>query len=194
MSWSLAPERYEEIRTAVADLIEDWGITTYPFSIWSLIRRMGIRTVQYSVLPSSLREQLEEYWPLALTIYPPDFNPAKTIIFYNDGHMREQIRFTLAHELAHLVLMHPGTEKKIYEDEANIFANYLLVPAPLVLRDSKLDAMSIHCDFQVSYGCANSARDRTYKRKMYGPVAETEYETRILASCTLRGDGRLVSP
>ena len=32
MDWSLSSsDRYEEIRTAVADLIEDWGITTYPF-------------------------------------------------------------------------------------------------------------------------------------------------------------------
>ena len=33
--------------------------------------------------------------------YPPDFNPARTFIFYNDRQDREHIRCTVAHELAH---------------------------------------------------------------------------------------------
>lgn len=191
MHQKLLSHRYEEIRATVADLIEDWSITVYPFSIWSLVRRMGIRTVRYSVLPSGLREEVESCWPLAVTIYPPDFDPSKTIIFYNDGRSREQIRFTIAHELAHLVLMHPGTGEAVCEHEADIFANYFLAPAPLVLRDSALDVESIHYDFQVSYGCAGSALDRARKRKDYGPAENTEYERRILAFCTLRGGGQL---
>lgn len=191
MLWSLPSERYDQIRAAAADLIEDWDIKEFPFSIWSLVRRMGIRTVRYSSLPEQLREQLERFWPLAITIYPPDFNPSKTIIFYNDDREREQIRFTVAHELAHLILKHPGTGEEVYEHEADVFANYLLVPAPLVLRDSKLDVETIRYDFQVSYGCAYSAWDRARKRRAYGPVAETEYELRILATSTLKGGGQL---
>ena len=87
--------------------------------------------------------------------------------------------------------MHPDTGESVYEHEADFFANYLLVPAPLVLRDSVLDVESIHDDFQVSYGCASSACDRTRKRKAYGPVSKTEYEQRILEACTLKGDGQL---
>lgn len=192
MDWSLpSSDRYEEIRTTVADLIEDWGITTYPFSIWSLLNKMGIRTIRYSSLPNHLVKWVKLYWPDALTIYPPDFNPAKTIIFYNDKQDREHIRFTLAHELAHLVLMHPGTDEEMYEHEADIFANYFLAPAPLVLRDSALDIESISCDFQVSYSCAWSVMDRTRKRANYGPKSKTEYELRILSLCSLRGDGHL---
>jgi hypothetical protein len=51
MSWHLAGNRYEEIRSTVADLIEDWGISHYPFSVWELLRRMGIRIIRYSELP-----------------------------------------------------------------------------------------------------------------------------------------------
>lgn len=183
--------RYEEIRATVADLIEDWGIAVYPFSVWSLVRRMGIRTIRYSVLPGRLREETGHYWPLAITVYPPNFDPSKTVIFYNDSRSRKQIRFTIAHELAHLALMHPDTGEEIYEHEADLFANYLLVPAPLVLRDSSIDVKVIHDDFQVSFGCANSARDRIQKRKTFGPAAETEYELRILAACALKGGGKL---
>ena len=192
MNWSLpSPVRYEEIRAAVADLIEDWGIAAYPFSIWSLLKKMGIRTISYSSLPRCLAKEMRLYWPDALTIYPPDFNPAKTIIFYNDKQDREHIRFTLAHELAHLVLTHSGTDEEIYEHEADIFANYFLAPAPLVLRDSELHIKSISYDFQVSHECAKSVMDRARKRASYGPRAKTEYELRILASCFLKGDGCL---
>jgi hypothetical protein len=54
----LHPERYEEIRSAVADLIEDWGIQRYPFSIWSLLCKMGIKAIPYSAIPENKRENL----------------------------------------------------------------------------------------------------------------------------------------
>ncbi len=191
MRWHLASGRYDEIRSTVADLIEDWGINVYPFSVWELVRRMGIRTVRYSELPEWLRAEVELYWPDAVTIYPPDFNPSRTVIFYNDRQDREHVRFTIAHELAHLVLMHPGTGEEIYEHEADVFANYLLAPAPLVLRYSRLDIDAIHDDFQVSYGCACSVKDRAEKRRAYGSKTLAEYELRILASCSMRGGGRV---
>lgn len=191
MSWNLTSNRYEEIRSTVADLIEDWDISVYPFSVWELARRMGIRTIRYSELPEWLCVEVELYWPNAITIYPSDFNPSRTFIFYNDRFDRERIRFTIAHELAHLVLTHPGTGEDIYEHEANIFANYLLAPAPLVMRDSTLDVDTIHDDFQVSYMCACSVRDRTEKRRIYGPRNPTEYERRILSFCSMKGGGRV---
>ena len=191
MNWHLNASRYDEIRSTVADLIEDWGISIYPFSVWELVHRMGIRTIRYSDLPEQLRNEVERYWPDAITFYPSDFNPAKTIIFYNDYQSREHVRFTIAHELAHPVLMHPDTGEDVYEHEADIFANYLLAPAPLVLRDSKLEVSAIHDDFQVSYGCARSVRDRTEKRRLYGSESYVEYEVRILESCSMKGSGRI---
>ncbi len=191
MVWHLGTTRYDEIRSTVADLIEDWGIKIYPFSVWSLVRRMGIRTIRYSELPERLRTRVMTHWPDAITVYPPDFNPAKTFIFYNDYQSREHIRFTIAHELAHLVLMHPGDGEEINEHEADIFANYLLAPAPIVLRDSKLDVETIRRDFQVSYGCARSVKDRAEKRRFFGPRDYVAYELRILATCYMKGGGRL---
>ncbi len=189
MSCSLAEARYDEIRSVVADLIEDWGISTYPFSIWELLRRMGIRVFRYSELPEQLRSEVMCCWPDAITCYPSDLNPTRTIILYNDFRERRRIRFTVAHELAHLILMRPGTGEKVYEDEADFFAGYLLAPAPLVLRDSKLDASVISDDYQVSYSCACNVRDRAAKRLAFGSLQRTEYELRILDSCTTRGGG-----
>ncbi len=189
MVWNLKSDRYDEIRSIVADLIEDWDISVYPLSVWQLVHRMGIQLIPYSELPEQLRTKVITYWPDAITIYPADFNPARTFILYNENLERERIRFTVAHELAHLILMHPSTGKEQYEHEADIFANYLLAPTPLVLRDSDLDIETIHDDFQVSYSCAWSIKDRAEKRRSFGSKDYTEYELRILAFCSMKGGG-----
>lgn len=193
MTWLFSPERYEEIRTIVVDLIEDWGISEYPFSVWSLLVKMGISTIPFSSLPEGARQELLDYQLDAITLYSQDFNPRRTTIFYNDiGCSRERIRFTVAHELGHLVLMHPDTGDEIYEQEANFFANYLLVPAPLISETSVNDAESVSVDFEVSLSCAVSACDRAANRRFYGPSELFEYEQRIVDLCTLeKGGGQL---
>lgn len=192
MRKNLSPERCEELKAIAADLIEDFGITEYPFGIWSLLRTLGVRRIPYSALPGWLRGQTLRCYPDAVSLFPPAFNPARTIVFYNDAMSRERVRFTLAHELAHLVLQHPDTGEDVYEHEADFFANYLLGPAPLVLRDSSLDEYAIQQDFGVSYSCAVAIRDRAWKRKQWGPRGLTEYERRILACCRVaRGGGQV---
>ena len=192
MAWNLSDaNRYDEIREEVANLIEDFGIEVYPFSIWRLLRKMGIRVVPYSLLEGSLRDEVERVWPDAFTFRPDDFDPSRTIVFYNDSKSRGRIRFTLAHELGHLVLGHPNSDDPQLEAEANFFANYFLAPAPLVIRDSKKDVQTIMSDFVVSFGCARSVLDRTMNRIWYGPRVPLEYESRIMATSRLRGGGRV---
>lgn len=192
MGWNLSSsQRYEEIRSTVADIIEDWGITVYPFSVWQLLNKMGIKVIRYSSVPEKEREELMRFYPDAFTIYPSDFAITGITIFYNDYMDRARIRFSLAHELGHLILMHPDTNEEVYEHEADIFANYFLAPAPLVLRDSELDPDAISHDFRISYSCACSVMDRSRNRAMHGPRTETEYEYRILSLCVLGGDGYL---
>lgn len=194
MRWPLHAERYDEIRTAVADFIDDWGINVYPFSMWSLLRKMGISLVSYSILPNNVNKLLEKDYPDAFTVYPHDFNPLKTTIYYNDKlGDRNRIRFSLAHELGHLILMHSQPDETTYEHEADVFANYFLAPAPLIIRYSKINYSVVAVDFAVSHSCAASACDRAAKRYNYGPSIYTEYEQRILNMCTLeKGGGRLV--
>ena len=56
------------------------------------------------------------------------------IILYNDDRMDnsvQRLRFTLAHELGHILLKHEGNSV-MFEMEANCFAQHLLCPAPVV--------------------------------------------------------------
>lgn len=89
------------------------------------------------------------------------------IIFYNqDVNSKYRIRFTLAHELGHIVLGHI-TENKVgitvsddkydaYEKEANYFAKRLLAPLPIIYRlvselnDHRITSFEISNIFQIS--------------------------------------------
>lgn len=56
----------------------------------------------------------------------------KRFILYNDEVPFSCIRFTLAHELGHMVLGHLREEDEELEKEANCFARNLLCPQPVV--------------------------------------------------------------
>jgi Zn-dependent peptidase ImmA (M78 family) len=194
MEWHLPDKRYDEVRSAAADVIEDWGISIYPFSIWELLRKIGIRVYRYSELQKESQETLKAYYPDGITMRFSDYDPRRIKIYLNDIEKSpERIRFTLAHELAHIVLEHPGTGEEIYEHEADLFANYLLAPEPLISKYSaELDPAIVRDDFAVSYSCAQVACDRAKNRHKFGPAKRTEYELRILNSCHMvKGGGRL---
>lgn len=61
-----------------------------------------------------------------------------TLIMYNPKYSKTRQRFTVAHELGHIILEHITPEgiqriphsNKIHEQEAQAFANSLLIPAP----------------------------------------------------------------
>lgn len=182
-------DRYDEIRECVADFIEDYGISCYPFSMIDLLTRIGIKIVPYSCLPQEVHEGMIGYYPNGVTRRAKDFDIASSVIFYNDSQRKTRIRFTLAHELAQLILEHPNSDGE-YETEADIFANYLLAPAPIVIRDSFNDIQAIMDDFNVGHDCARSIQDRTANRIRCRKPAY-EYENRISNLCRVDRGGRV---
>lgn len=85
----------------------------------------------------SYSEAIEKYhWDPEILFSPSDSgftlveksqSQIKSIIFYNDHDPRERIRFTIAHEIGHIVLGHLEKNKN-FENEANCFARNLLCP------------------------------------------------------------------
>ena len=53
------------------------------------------------------------------------------VVFYNEKNPYEVIRFTLAHELGHIILGHNGDNTSCEEKEANCFARNFLCPLPV---------------------------------------------------------------
>jgi hypothetical protein len=184
---SLLPtSRYDEIREAVADLLEDFGIVEYPIDVFAIVRSMGIKLIPYSSLDPGTNALMMAAYPDAVTRRPKRPDVQRTTIFFNDvNRPRTRIRFSVAHELGHLYL---DTEN---ETEADNFARDFLAPQPLVLEYSStsttdgricISEEQVMSDFNVSYGCACTVVDRAIGRIRSGrPMLG--YERRISVQC-----------
>lgn len=74
-------------------------------------------------------------------------------IIWNDDEMSMnsgQFRFAVAHELAHVILRHPGGLHPASELEANVFAQHLLCPRPV------LEVIQPQNYMEISYLCGVS--------------------------------------
>lgn len=62
-----------------------------------------------------------------------------TVIGFNENHHWHRRRFTIAHEIGHLLLGHVCSgnqdDRSYNENEANIFAGELLIPTSLIKKD-----------------------------------------------------------
>lgn len=117
------------------------------------------------------------------TIY--DKNSGHALVFFNDIKSEHTIRFTLAHELGHLVLRHKK-DGSVEDREANCFARNLLCPVPL--RDELgLKSLDDYCNaFDVSERMARVVIDRTPSDAYY--ITKSNYNNvNDLAYCYFTG-------
>ena len=147
-----------ELIRVILDIYKKYGIRELPFDVFDLARRMGYDTRRYSNLPEAKRQSCMELSHDAVTI--------GNTIYYNDKYPSTRIRFTLAHELGHIIL---HTED---EDLADAFAGALLAPRPMVIAYDCKTADDIKKRFNISISAANRA---IYLRDNHYPVNFLEY-------------------
>ena len=147
-----AANYFRPVQLALRALL-DAGIDSYPVSMKRILRHYGIRLMSYEDYCLCSGCALED----CLSLFGRDGatieQGGKYLIVYNKNQKpKARVRFTLAHELGHILHRHHselGTEllqrmqveKSLYdvmEDEANCFARNLLCPAlsvQKILRD-----------------------------------------------------------
>ena len=188
----LLDDDYERIKSAVADLYRHYSVTTIPVDVFSLAQKMGIAIRAYSSCPDLFRLVLRGEAPedgFKATIL--DGSLGTTVIFYNDTMSRQRIRFTILHEIGHIVLGHKqGSE--LAEAEANFFAKYAIAPPVLVHCIHPTDYVDIADAFDISLECAYfcmgyygkwlrfSCRDYDYEATLEGLFTYVEGGDRIL--------------
>lgn len=115
---------------------------------------------------------------MGYTVY--DRVKERWLIYYNDTKCDTTIRFTIAHELGHIVLKHTE-DNSITDREANCFARNLLCPVPL--RDELgLKTLGDYCSaFDISDRMAkvvmemNSSDSHYISGYNYGVVNDKAY-------------------
>lgn len=138
--------RLERAVALAASFLVEHRITQLPVDPQALIRQCGWSVKSYSsvVKNSPDIDTIEE---LIAELNSPDaatlFSNTKIAILYNDTvAIPERIRFSLCHEIGHLILEHfidfdidnlSSAEKAVLELEANVFAANLMSPVGVMM-------------------------------------------------------------
>lgn len=150
---------YEDIKQLVSEVYEDYGIDCVPVDIFSLIEKMGFKLVFSSVLlkKKKARDKVIDIYnfcklPDGFSFYCKEYNTY--FIFVNDLTCTiERQRFSVAHELGHILMGHKGFYFKTEEDKADYFAHYLLSLTSLVIIPEVYDKFvnNLECVQSVFY-------------------------------------------
>ncbi len=170
---------YMQARNKAWEIIFKFGINSLPVPISKLCNQMDIRLFSYIEADSLIKAyKLTEYTKNDgfATIIQNNY-----VIFYNENIPKSRIRFTIAHEIGHIVLgdlikTNPSgrsratswnigeqTEPDPCEAAANIFASRLLAPACVLwkLGIDNADEISLLCGLSKSASQIRANRMKT---------------------------------
>ena len=176
----LLRKRYDDIEKVVLKLYTMIKITRFPISCYDICKQLGIELFPYSKLSSKKQAAaLETSKDGFYMIVEVQKGVIEYRIYYNDTMLRERIRFTIMHEIAHIMLDHLE-HSDLAESEANYFAAYALAPPPLILAKNISDYVEIATVFDISKQCALYAMRRYTKWLNYGAPELLEHEQELL--------------
>lgn len=158
----LPSRRYEEIKYIVINMFKRHDIRNIPIDCFEIAMKMGIILKPYSSLTvdglAAALAKSNDGFCLLRREGIGEFTYYQWYIFYNDSLSPKRIRFTLMHELGHIVIDHTE-ESDLAEAEANFFAKYALAPPPLVNKVLPEDYIELGDAFDLSNQCARFAFD-----------------------------------
>ena len=155
-------QKYQNARDATWQLLIDTNTSALPIKITKIVRQLGIACCSYKEIQTKLPD-------LGIGHYEKKgdgftFNHNGTYyIFYNQDCTQQRCRFTIAHELGHIMLGHvkencyttvnrePWSTDNEDERQANIFASRLLAPSCVLwgLNISSTEDIARVCDISI---------------------------------------------
>jgi len=143
---------------------------------------MGIVVEKYSDFPDKEQVILLNRSIDGMSYYYDDLKEFH--IIYNDSRKHARIRFTIAHEIGHIVLGHKESNEE-NESEADFFARSLLVPIPIILFKEISDEEIIMEEFDVSFQVASIVLNNVKSRLESGCKEFKDYEKKLLKQFNL---------
>lgn len=142
---------YNKIEALAASLFTKHCIKSLPIDPFAIAKSEGMVVRPYSSLPKEATIMLTSNDQDGFSYYDP--NNEKVIICYNNSQSYYRQRFTVAHEIGHILLKHKH-DSVLAEHMANHFAGYLLAPSPLIHEMNCEDWFDVMDRFEVSDECA----------------------------------------
>lgn len=144
---------YEKIKSKIGEVYEENAdlLNSVPIDVFGLARKMGFRLIKASDRLKLGIEKVKEFKEIneskdvyGYTFF--DYKKMEYVIYYDDVNAgRNKQRFSVAHEIGHIVLGHidKGIEdSEEAEREANYFAGYLLFPDCLSTNEEIFQILS----------------------------------------------------
>lgn len=170
----LSDNRYEDIKQDIVKMYVDNDISTIPIDVYNLSEHLEYILKPYSSLGVDKANKLIE-------INEDGFNrveDGKVVIYYNDAKLEGRVRFTIMHEIAHVIRKHKQYSE-LAEAEANWFAAYALCPPPIVDKLKITDYEDLISKFNITNSCAYNSMNRYISWKKRN-VSLLEYEKKLL--------------
>lgn len=164
--------KYKNIRDAAWLCLIEFEINQLPIRVLDIAKALNITVLKYSQVDKNKLKENES----GTTYFIND----KIYIIYRDSESIQRCRFTIAHELGHILLGHElvgdkhfrkfNTLKTEIEIEADIFASRLLAPACVLWGLNLHTAEEIAKACNISKASAQARADRMetlYKRNKF---------------------------
>ena len=136
-----------EIIEKTLEVFKKCDVKTFPVDCIKIITGLGIPLYKYSDLPEAKIKKC--------ILVSDDAFTLQGVIFYNDKFPhKERQRFSLMHEVGHIVLNHVG-ESSDNEKEADLFAGNILAPRSVIWHLHFNSVKDICETFNVSCMAAN---------------------------------------
>ena len=160
--------RQIEIEEAVVDLLEEYGLSSYPISVGKILETLQIDPIPYSELAERERElALLASQDKAFNVTSRDYMRAQIVFDDTRGSYFYRARFSGGHELGHVWLEHEENTPN-REIEADYYAGYLLAPHPLILTMEDQSINNVSERFGISKPCALVAIDQANASRREG--------------------------
>lgn len=165
-------KNYTKIRDLAWQVLLDCKIDTLPVSTVQIAKRLNVKILRNSCLGILKKHES------GLSLYQDGL----WFIVFDDSQSYTRCRFTLAHELGHILLNHPlhngfhsrttifASEKSEIEREADIFASRLLAPACVLwgLNLHSAEEIAGFCDLSQQAAKIRAKRlEVLYRRKKF---------------------------
>ena len=176
--------RYDEIEDVVIKMYSKISIKRFPFDCFDICDQLGIKYIPYSSLSEEKKsalctgsqDGLNALWEISKGQF-------LFVIYFNDTLSSRRIRFTIMHELGHIILNHTE-HSDLAESEANYFAKYALAPPPLVHTLQIQDYLELADRFDISYECAFYCMQKYSKWFQYGAPDYRDNELALISLFT----------
>ena len=174
VSAGLTSKMYDKIETLVVSLYEDLKLENSPINPFEIAKQKGYILKPYSKIKTELSDLLRRSGMAGTCVRTKD---GYYKIFYDDSDVETRQRFTIMHEIGHIVLGHKESSA-FAEKCANYYASYSLSPTPLIGVFDCEDFIDVSTCFNISYESAIYAFNR-YMKWLQMPNDLKPYEIKL---------------